>query len=251
MQQARQQPVPLLKPASEQGQQVSWEEQPGAFAHHASWPWLSTVKSVLRDPTRFSSTSALAALHPESFLAGDLPTRGGERPVTTDAEPHAMLTQQSPAAVLEEWISRAAQDMSGCLLTARTFLTMAATTPCFVNFSFAEPLRAPCWLLDDRVKAPKGLKNVFNVREVAHIHAQYSPQHKWTARQGGGAGSMHVTLSPKDAELVIANGWGEWHPKATANHPLVLVYAPLDPSDVDTCRRILAAAVKFHTSAEQ
>ena len=45
------------------------------------------------------------------------------------------------------------------------------------------------------------------------------------AEQGGGGGSQHTTLCPGDAERLIALGWAEWHPVATAAHPLVLVSA--------------------------
>ena len=63
-------------------------------------------------------------------------------------------------------------------------------------------------------------------------------------------GSLHMTLHPADAAIVIENGWGERHPLARGGwcrrfvpREFVLVYAPRDERDVEVIMRIVRAAV--------
>ncbi|KAF1837260.1 hypothetical protein BDW02DRAFT_566314 [Decorospora gaudefroyi] len=63
-------------------------------------------------------------------------------------------------------------------------------------------------------------------------------------------GSMHTVLHPADANLMIANGWGERHPLARGGwcrkfvpREFVLVYAPRDEQEVEIVTRIVAAGV--------
>jgi len=68
--------------------------------------------------------------------------------------------------------------------------------------------------------------------EIAHIHTTDS--------------SMHLTLHPSDAALVISNGWGERHPLA-GRGPWVpkgftMVYAPRNENEVEVLVAIVKAA---------
>jgi len=63
-------------------------------------------------------------------------------------------------------------------------------------------------------------------------------------------GSMHLTLHPADAALVLSQAWGERHPLSNGGWlarfvppGFVMVYAPRNEEDIETVMRIVAAAV--------
>ena len=68
--------------------------------------------------------------------------------------------------------------------------------------------------------------------EIAHIHTTDS--------------SMHLTLHPSDAALVISNGWGERHPLAGRGpwvpNGFTMVYAPRNGNEVEILIEIVRAA---------
>jgi hypothetical protein len=67
--------------------------------------------------------------------------------------------------------------------------------------------------------------------EIVHLHTTES--------------SMHLTLHPLDAAVVLANGWGERHPLAGRGPwvpaGFVMVYAPRDPAELAVAMRIVRA----------
>jgi hypothetical protein len=72
--------------------------------------------------------------------------------------------------------------------------------------------------------------------EICHVH----PSDK----------SMHLTLHPADAAVVILRGWGERHPLSSGGwlsrfvpQGFCMVYAPRNEEEVQTVRKIVAAAV--------
>jgi len=63
-------------------------------------------------------------------------------------------------------------------------------------------------------------------------------------------GSMHLTLHPADAALVLSQAWGERHPLSSGGWlarfvppGFVMVYAPRNEEEIENVRRIVAAAV--------
>lgn len=63
-------------------------------------------------------------------------------------------------------------------------------------------------------------------------------------------GSLHMTLHPADAKIVLESGWGERHPLARGGwcrrfvpREFVLIYAPRDAGDIDVVMKIVAASV--------
>ncbi|EUC39665.1 hypothetical protein COCMIDRAFT_10268 [Bipolaris oryzae ATCC 44560] len=63
-------------------------------------------------------------------------------------------------------------------------------------------------------------------------------------------GSMHLTLHPADANLIMAHGWGERHPLARGGwcrkfvpREFMLVYAPRDDEEVEIVTKIVAASI--------
>lgn len=77
--------------------------------------------------------------------------------------------------------------------------------------------------------------------EIVHLH--------------GSDGSMHLTLHPDDAKVVLDAGWGERHPLAGVFKKrwflpqlpsgFVLLYAPLDDGEIESVLRIISAAAIF------
>ncbi|WP_345422667.1 luciferase family protein [Pseudonocardia xishanensis] len=69
--------------------------------------------------------------------------------------------------------------------------------------------------------------------EIAHLHPA--------------DGSLHVSLAPLDARVVVARRWGEFHPLAGVARGLpegwVLLYPPRDPAAARRIAAILTAAV--------
>ncbi|MGI9557394.1 MAG: luciferase family protein [Solirubrobacterales bacterium] len=72
-------------------------------------------------------------------------------------------------------------------------------------------------------------------REFAHIHP---------------GGSLHLTLPMSQAEQVVAQGWGEWHPFAISGSlpGLVMVYAPRSRDDLNSVQTIIEASVDFSST---
>lgn len=63
-------------------------------------------------------------------------------------------------------------------------------------------------------------------------------------------GSLHLSLHPADAKLLIENGWGERHPLAKGGwfrrfvpKEFVLVYAPRNEEEVAVVMKVVAASV--------
>ncbi|CZR68967.1 uncharacterized protein PAC_18868 [Phialocephala subalpina] len=75
--------------------------------------------------------------------------------------------------------------------------------------------------------------------EIAHLHES-------------DGGSMHVSISPKDAKLVIEKGWGERFGLSGTILPVTytMVYAPRDEEEMKVVERIVRAGVKFMLGEE-
>lgn len=70
-------------------------------------------------------------------------------------------------------------------------------------------------------------------------------------------GSMHLTLHPADAKVMLENGWGERHPLARGGWlerfvpgGFVMVYAPRTEEEVDVVMEIVKAAIWWVGGAE-
>ena len=63
-------------------------------------------------------------------------------------------------------------------------------------------------------------------------------------------GSLHLTLHPADAKIMLENGWGERHPLAKGGwfrrfvpREFVLIYAPRTEKELDVVMQIVAASI--------
>ncbi|KAF2182258.1 hypothetical protein K469DRAFT_587152 [Zopfia rhizophila CBS 207.26] len=153
---------------------------------------------------------------PQNGYLSSLPRREGERPVVRGIAPQRQQTQKSPAGVYEilvEKLRELARDPENKLVER---------TSCFEKHSSglftSVPLTRTC----------RG--------EICHAHPS--------------DGSLHMTLHPADAKVVIENEWGERHPLAKGGwfrrfvpREFVLVYAPRSDEEVETVVRIVDAGV--------
>ena len=170
----------------------------------------------LRDPLR--PTLIPPHFRPQNgYLDQDtLPKRRGERPRVQGVAPQRQKTQTSNAktyAQLVQRIHNTAVDPRNQLLER---------TSCFEKHSSglftSIPIMGTCG------------------GEICHAHAS--------------DGSMHMTLHPADANLMMENGWGERHPLARGGwcrrfvpKEFVLIYAPRDEIEVDIVMRLVAAGI--------
>lgn len=148
--------------------------------------------------------------------------REGERPETTNINPHEQLSQ-NPSS---EWHGR---------FKSKLFcFSEVSRRPSIISVPGAEAL----WLNEGQAC---NCTNGFMIgREFAHIHPAYD-------------GSLHMALSAADFQQVIDKQWGEQHPLAGMGpipHTIVLVYAPRNDNEIETVLSIVKASFNNATNAE-
>ncbi|KAG9186741.1 hypothetical protein G6011_09849 [Alternaria panax] len=145
-----------------------------------------------------------------------LPCRPGTKPLIRGIAPQRQQTQKSGEAIyrcLVQKIRALAADPQNQLLER---------TSCFEKHSSglftSVPITRTCG------------------GEICHAHPS--------------DGSMHMTLHPADANLVIEKGWGERHPLARGGwcrkfvpREFMLVYAPRDEEEVEVVAKVIAAGI--------
>ncbi|KAF9696265.1 hypothetical protein EKO04_005977 [Ascochyta lentis] len=168
----------------------------------------------LRDPLR--PLPIPPHFRPQKGYLDFLPIRSGARPMVQGIAPQRQQTQKSDEKMygrLVEGMRYYAQDPANMLLER---------TSCFEKNSsglFASvPITRTCG------------------GEICHAHPL--------------DGSLHLTLHPADAKIMIENGWGERHPLARGGwfrrfvpREFVLVYAPRTETDLDAVMQIVAASI--------
>ncbi|KAK5120911.1 hypothetical protein LTR85_005695 [Meristemomyces frigidus] len=145
------------------------------------------------------------------------PQRQGPRPETRGIAPHRQITQKPDKGVYEK-LAQAIKNMGA------SNENLLIGTSCFEKhgtglFSIS-PAKSTC----------QG--------EICHAHPS--------------DGSMHMTLHPADARIVLEAGWAERHPIARGGWferfvpgGFVMVYAPRDDREIETVLRIVSAAAWF------
>ncbi|KAF2448004.1 hypothetical protein P171DRAFT_383307, partial [Karstenula rhodostoma CBS 690.94] len=170
----------------------------------------------LRDPLRPQAIPPHFRPQHGYLAPTSLPTRPGARPVVRGIAPQRQQTQKSTRdiyAALVAAMRALIADPANCLLER---------TSCFEKHSsgiFAStPITRTCG------------------GEVCHAHPS--------------DGSMHMTLHPADAKIVLERGWGERHPLARGGwcrrfvpKEFVLIYAPRSAEEVEAVMQIVGAGV--------
>ncbi|KAK4560575.1 hypothetical protein LTR86_005772 [Recurvomyces mirabilis] len=147
----------------------------------------------------------------------ELSKRPLPRPCTRGIAPHRQVTQKAD----KRWYSKLANSIE---TMGRSSDRLRLGTSCFekngTGLFSTSPAKRTC----------NG--------EICHAHPS--------------DGSMHMTLHPADAKVVLEAGWGERHPLARGGWferfvpgGFVMIYAPHSEQDVETVMQIVKAAAWF------
>ncbi|KAK3116483.1 hypothetical protein LTR53_003087 [Teratosphaeriaceae sp. CCFEE 6253] len=146
-----------------------------------------------------------------------LAKRVSPRPVTRGIAPHRQITQKASQAHYQKL-------QSAIEAIAASDSSLKVRTSCFEKYSTGLFSTAP-------VQRTCG-------GEICHAHPS--------------DGSMHLTLHPADAKIVMEAGWAERHPLARGGWferfvpgGFLMVYAPREESDVEALMQVVKAAVWY------
>ena len=148
----------------------------------------------------------------------NMPTRQGDRPATTNTNPHTQLTQQpedlSYVESLKDWaftLSHIQKQPSGISVPGSVAMIMDHDQTC-----------KRC--------------NAFMIgTEFAHFHPH--PDH-----------SMHLGVPTEDAKVIIEKGWGEWHPlikRGFLAPNIIMMYAPRTEEELAVAKFIVGHSYAF------
>ena len=148
----------------------------------------------------------------------NLPVRNGDRPMTTDTNPHSQLTQQpkdlSHITSLMNWafeLGHVNREPSRISVPGSIAMCMEEGHTC-----------EKC--------------NAFMVgNEFAHFHPY--PDY-----------SMHLGLPKDDAQKIIDAGWGEWHPlikRGILPPNIIMMYAPRSKEEFEVTKFILGHSYAY------
>ena len=147
-----------------------------------------------------------------------MPIRRGERPSTTNTNPHTQLNQQpediSYVKELTDWAFK---------------LSNIKKKPSLVSVPGAIAM-----FMEDEHSCD-GCNAFMAGTEFAHFHPD--PDY-----------SLHLSLPKKDAETIINKGWGEWHPlikRGILPPNIVMLYAPRNQEELEVARVILRCSYSF------
>lgn len=147
-----------------------------------------------------------------------IPNRDGERPVTTNTNPHTQLNQQPSDLSHIESLKKWAFDLSHIERRPSAISVPGAVAMCMKDGHTCDSC------------------NAFMVgTEFAHFHP--SPDH-----------SMHLGLSKTDAEIIISRGWGEWHPlikRGFLPPNIIMMYAPRNEEELEVAKFILGRSYDY------
>lgn len=158
-------------------------------------------------------------LNRSAYLSkSELPRRQGRRPLVSGIAPHRQLDQRPSSEVFESL--RAKIDEMGDHWPRK----LRKGTSCLEKFG-------PGLFAQNPINKSRHCSG-----EIVHAHPS--------------DGSMHLTLHPADAAVVVLRGWGERHPLSSGGWlkrfvPMgfVMIYAPRTQEEVEIVRRIVGAAV--------
>ena len=168
---------------------------------------------ALKDP--YTPMPIPTYLRPSSGHLHGLPKRAGPRPHVAGIAPHRQTSQKSPEATFAK-LSQAIAKMAD-LHPDR----LAVGISCFETHGMG---------LFSKTQLNRTCRG-----EICHAHAI--------------DGSLHMTLHPADAKLVLERGWGERHPLAKGGwwtrfvpKTFLMVYAPRDEVELRVVLEVVRAA---------
>ncbi|MCJ1281638.1 hypothetical protein MMC26_000959 [Xylographa opegraphella] len=228
--------------------------------------WVTFLRLVFARSDIYTAPQLTPYEHPAQGYLQDIPQRIGERPKVAGIAPHRQVTQKGSKVML------AALTAAIYEIKAANPLLLATGVSCFEQHNLAlffSPHSAeiqtspttslkllPPPAVNPRAVRTNSLQNLnsysaacehpaednaavvskFNTcdhpAEIVHLHTTEA--------------SMHLTLHPSDAALVISRGWGERHPLAGRGpwvpKGFMMVYAPRTMEELDVLRCIIRAS---------
>ncbi|SPO36713.1 uncharacterized protein PSFLO_02184 [Pseudozyma flocculosa] len=238
---------------------------------HNLFGWL--VHSLVLQPlalARFWRTSSrhylpLADGGGRGYLKGQLGSRRGGRPKTAGVAPHRQVDQLDETGseeALKAHLRQLAANHPSHLLISSSRIEPSSTALFSLTHTLVTRSDAPS--RSTRSAAfPSDLSRLFLSSlpgaEFCHVHAPPDAPGKQD-------GSLHLVLSPEDADEVIGKGWGELHGlagcpaytgfwivqrKVGLPPTYTLIYAPRDDDEVEAVKRIINASVAFATGLRE
>ncbi|MDI1490544.1 MAG: hypothetical protein OHK93_001748 [Ramalina farinacea] len=176
----------------------------------------------------FQPPSLAESHNPSTAYLHTLPQRSSPRPRVAGIVPHRQVTQRCPAPLHDKLRTA----LLGLVDGHPSLLTRGMS--CFEKHGLA-------FFLSSSEPSPHPSFNHLNptcenTGEIAHLHDI--------------DGSMHATLHPVDAALVIAAGWGQMHPIAGRDihgkrylpAGFTMIYAPATEEEIEIVVRIVRAS---------
>ena len=175
---------------------------------------------------------------PQKGYLQELPRRTGSRPKVAGIAPHRQLTQKASPEV-HKALTAAHEELQNSNSN-----TVSTGVSCFEHHNLAL-FFSPCATFKRNPEAiSHGALNSSHSTMIKPLNstcgkpAEISHMHNID-------GSMHLTLHPADAALVLANGWGEMHPLAGRGpwvpRGFVMVYAPRTKEEIKVVMDIVRA----------
>ncbi|MEL6627777.1 MAG: hypothetical protein AAFQ92_19800 [Bacteroidota bacterium] len=148
----------------------------------------------------------------------NLPSRSGARPATTNTNPHTQLTQQpndlSHINSLRVWAFELAD-----IEQRPSLVSVPGSIAMFM----------------DQAHSCKSCNAFMADTEFAHFHPH--PDY-----------SLHLGLPEEDAKVIIAKGWGEWHPLIKRGYlppNIIMMYAPRTEEELAVTKFILGHSYAY------
>ena len=148
----------------------------------------------------------------------NMPKRDGDRPSTTDTNPHQQLNQQPEDPSFVEDLKTWAFTLSDIVVKPS-----AISVPGSVAHRM------------EQEHACKACDAFMIGTEFAHFHPHPDL-------------SMHLGLPTKDAETIIEKGWGEWHPLIKRGYlppTMIMLYAPRNQEELEVAKHIVERSYQF------
>lgn len=147
-----------------------------------------------------------------------MPTRDGDRPSTTNTNPHTQLNQQPDDISFVKELMDWAFTLSNIEKRPSAISVPGAIAMCMEK----EHTCKSC--------------NAFMIgTEFAHFHPH--PDY-----------SLHLGLPKEEAEVIIEKGWGEWHPlinRGILPPNIIMMYAPRNGEELEVAKFILATSYNY------
>ncbi|MCJ1431377.1 hypothetical protein MMC27_000729 [Xylographa pallens] len=238
----------------------------GTPSTFSGYLWVTFLRLFFARSDIYTAPQLTPYEHPAQGYLQDLPPRFGERPKVAGIAPHRQVTQKGSKEML------AALTAAIHKMKAANPLLLATGVSCFEQHNLAlffspHPAEvqtspttsvrlAPPPAVNPRPIRMNSLERLnsysaacehpakANTKAVSEINPCDHPAeivHLHTTEA-----SMHLTLHPSDAALVIARGWGERHPLAGRGpwvpKGFMMVYAPRSMEELDVMTDIIKAS---------